>query len=61
MSLENMRGKLNRTEMKKIMAGAGPNLVCACNPTSDVCGVGKHCQTGICTNTPDKNGLCVPN
>jgi hypothetical protein len=52
MSLENIQGKLNRHEMKNIMAGSGEN---SCG---NQCGDGyPGCGGGICANCVPVDGM----
>ena len=57
MSLANIKGKLSRAEMKKIMAGCG-SLGCACGSDSD-CGSGApHCNKNKSCDDGKTYGAC---
>ncbi len=45
MSLANIQGKLNRNEMKNIMAGWDSTLSTGCKKDGTSCGSGKKCKS----------------
>ena len=47
MSLANIQGKMNRKEMRNIMAGSGSNVSCLdsfCNWDTDCCPIAPYCS-----------------
>ncbi len=59
MSLQNLKGKLSRSEMKNIMAGSAP-FDCQCESDRDCGGNAPFCNKNMSCDNGKTTGACRP-